>query len=489
VSDTRVRQWFVFFLLALLPAGDAVHPCLDVDTWWHLAVGRYIAEHRALPTTDPFSRIGQEEHIPWVAYSWLYELLFYTCYQQGGMPAVFFLKHLLGTLSFITVAWFILRSRTIWLALGVLALVTLSLVPFMSERPWHVTIVGTTLTLHAVYQIRSGLSWKRYCWLPLVFAIWANVHIQFVLGLGILGMGFGVALYEHYWLREPQAVSRIKAFLILGVTCTMATLVTPFHYRLYIVVWEYATQTEVLKLVMELQPPPIANWYNWPLVILSVAAAGMIVRRGYRLWDLAVLGSGLFFALRMQRDLWYGVLTCAAVILRPEPVEERSNSEGEVASVTPLSLRGIIAGTVLAIVVVRVMLALAFPSKSIAACHAETYPVGSVEFVKENHLPGPLFNNFDWGGYFIWNLPELPVSMDGRTNLYGEARLLRSNATWDAQPGWEDDPDLKIARVVIAPKPIKDNPFKLTEELEKSDQWKKVYEEKTAIVFVCVKQR
>jgi hypothetical protein len=35
--------------------------------------------------------------------------------------------------------------------------------------------------------------------------------------------------------------------------------------------------------------------------------------------------------------------------------------------------------------------------KTIASCHEESFPVEAVDFIRSNHIPGPLFNNFDWG--------------------------------------------------------------------------------------------
>ena len=33
--------------------------------------------------------------------------------------------------------------------------------------------------------------------------------------------------------------------------------------------------------------------------------------------------------------------------------------------------------------------------------------------------PPRLFNSYNWGGYLLWNLPEYPVFVDGRADLYG----------------------------------------------------------------------
>jgi hypothetical protein len=50
-----------------------MRPVVDEDIWWHLATGRWVAEHHALPQADPFSAYGQTQ--PYVAYSWLFDLL------------------------------------------------------------------------------------------------------------------------------------------------------------------------------------------------------------------------------------------------------------------------------------------------------------------------------------------------------------------------------------------------------------------------------
>ena len=105
------------------------------------------------------------------------------------------------------------------------------------------------------------------------------------------------------------------------------------------------------------------------------------------------------------------------------------------------------------------MLVLASPSANIRSVfigdfqdmsEAKKYPVAAVEHVEKNRYAGPLFNDFDWGGYLIWTLPEYPVSLDGRTNVYGDARLFIAFSTWTTPDGWKDDQDVALARLVIA---------------------------------------
>jgi hypothetical protein len=80
---------------------------------------------------------------------------------------------------------------------------------------------------------------------------------------------------------------------------------------------------------------------------------------------------------------------------------------------------------------------------------ARVFPVEAARVVAQRGYQGPLYNDFNWGGYLIWSLPQLPVALDGRTNLHGDARIVRIGNTWAGGPGWQDDADLASAGVVL----------------------------------------
>src|SRR5258708_1826423 len=74
VSSPLVRWlmlWVLFAIPIVVTARPVAVPILDPDIWWHLRVGEWVVQHRALPTNDPFT----QEARPWVAYSWLYEVV------------------------------------------------------------------------------------------------------------------------------------------------------------------------------------------------------------------------------------------------------------------------------------------------------------------------------------------------------------------------------------------------------------------------------
>src|SRR5207253_8957841 len=57
-------------------------------------------------------------------------------------------------------------------------------------------------------------------------------------------------------------------------------------------------------------------------------------------------------------------------------------------------------------------------------------PIKAVEFIKSHHLTGRMLNAYDFGGYLIWTLPEQPVFIDGRADLFEWAGVLGDFSKW-----------------------------------------------------------
>jgi hypothetical protein len=110
---------------------------------------------------------------------------------------------------------------------------------------------------------------------------------------------------------------------------------------------------------------------------------------------------------------------------------------------------------------------------------AAKYPVEAARVIEDRGDSGPLFNHFNWGGYLIWRLPRLPVSLDGRTNLHGDAKILRCSNTWAGGAGLEEDPDLAAANVIVA-----EQDMVLTNLLRNDPRFQLVHEDTRALVFV-----
>ena len=77
------------------------------------------------------------------------------------------------------------------------------------------------------------------------------------------------------------------------------------------------------------------------------------------------------------------------------------------------------------------------------------FPVKACDFIRANQLPPPLFNAYSWGGFLTWYLPEYPVSMDGRLNLYGDEITERYFKVIDGKERLETEPSFTGARTIL----------------------------------------
>jgi hypothetical protein len=481
-ARTAVRLLMVVALYAV-PVVVAVRPVgvpvFEPDVWWHLATGRWVVEHASVPVTDPFSRLDQ----PWVAYSWLYEVVLFFLHKHLGLAGIVVYRVALALAVVAAVHRLVARREPRFLvATGLTAAGALAVAGLFSERPWLFSILFTTLTLDAVLDLRSGrhplLAWL----LPVVYVLWANIHIQFVYGLFVLALACAAPWVNRVLGRSPNDATAATpgtrawwALAVLSAACFLATFCNPYHVRLYGVVLEYAGQPGPFRFVNELRAMEFREPGDWVVLALAGAAAFALGRRrNLSVFDLVLPIASACFAFRARRDLWFVVVTALAILStsgNPAGAAERFALTWPRRALVACGVAGLI---------VFIAVGRRLSPANLEAKVAEVFPARAAAVVAERACPGPLFNDFNWGGYLIWSLPHLPVAVDGRTNLHGDERLTRIGATWAGLPGWHDDPDVSAAGVVIAPA---DSP--LASLLRRNERFRLEYTGEIACVFVA----
>ena len=182
----------------------------DPDVWWHLKTGQYIAEHKSVPHTDPFSytRAGQ----PWVAHEWLSELLLYELESTtgfGGLIVVFS--------AVLCAAFFLLylRCGPAPFVAGVATLCAAwATAPVWGVRPQVLSLLLTSLWL--LILDRSEHDPRLLWWtLPLTL-LWVNLHAGFAMGLALSALFLAGELVERGLEGSKQSAPRWRfAALIL----------------------------------------------------------------------------------------------------------------------------------------------------------------------------------------------------------------------------------------------------------------------------------
>ena len=481
--EETARRSLILSLLLLIPAVGFLRPVIgDADIWWHLRTGQWIAEHGTLPTADPYSTYGAGK--PWVAYSWLFELLIYGLYEAFDVYGILAYQFF-GTMAVaIVVYWFISRREPRFgVSAALAAVAVVAICRDFTPRPWLFTIVFFTITMDAILSLRNGTETKAVWGLPALYVIWANVHIQFIYGLLLLILACLAPMADIVCGRSDDRQDarspgshRLRRLVTLTAACLLATLLNPHHVHLYRIIFELGGQTGMYQYTQELQAPSFRTFADWVFLGLSFMAAVRLGRiRRLSSFECLVFIVAAFFAFRSMRDAWFLVLAALAV----HSIAVKGASKSGAFSLTPA--RSAVIGLFILIGTLGTIAVRDFSREHIAAETAKIYPTAAAAFVEARAYEGPLYNHFDWGGYLIWRLPHLAVSMDGRANVHGDERIWRSLRTWNGGPDWSSDPELKAARGVIAKRDAA-----LTALLRGDPRFKLVFEDQTAAVFISV---
>jgi hypothetical protein len=443
----------------------------DPDIWWHLRTGEWIMRHHAVPHTDPFSTFGAGK--PWQAYSWLFELLVLKLYQWFDLSGI--MAYTATMVLAITIALGRLMHR-LQPDFTKATLLTMAVMICMSRlytpRPWLFTILFFVLEIHILMKARASGKTRELIWLPVIFALWANTHIQFIDGLVVLGVAAGEPLLARWWPGQKTRLSAQSLWAVF-VACVLATFVNPYGVKLYEVAYHLTSQSGVLNEVMELQAIPFRNAGDFLLLFLSLAAAGALVwNRRLRPFETGLLALAAVISFRSQRDVWFMAVIAGAILasgISNDRKAERQWPAFAASLVAVVATAFVFAGAVV----------LHVNNATLHTQLEKDMPVRAVEIVKERGYGGPLYNNYGWGGFMIWSL-RMPVSMDGRAALQGDERINRSIATWNGEPKWSSDPELSSADLVIAP--VK---APLTQLLSMDPRFQLAFKDKVAAVFIA----
>jgi hypothetical protein len=112
---------------------------------------------------------------------------------------------------------------------------------------------------------------------------------------------------------------------------------------------------------------------------------------------------------------------------------------------------------------------------------AESFPAKAVEYIRQHPIPGPMFNNYGFGGYLIWSLgTEHKVFIDGRSEVYEEGGVLADYFhIMEIQPG-----ALTLLRNYGIQSCLIERETPLATILSNVPDWQKVYGDNTTVLFV-----
>jgi len=451
---------------------------LDPDIWWHLSTGAWIVQNRAFPHFGIFSRTAASR--PWTAYSWGYEVLLAQSYNWFSFIGMATFGAALTMAVAIAIFWMLFQvSGRFWVAWG-LAIAAYSAFLFsIMPRPVFFTMLLYAITLMLLLKAQRSGQVQGLYWLPLVFVLWANLHIQFIYGLFALGLFAGINFLQRAairWKFHPDwctapTLPTARLFAILGV-CFLASCIGPYSFHLYQVVLNYSASKFTYIMIQELQALSFGGVSHFLELLLGAAAFFALGwAKKSDIFKLILLVTASIFAFRTARDAWFLCITAAAYIADfPQAKQERER--------LLTWLEGVGIGLATAVFLVLIARNTQFNPRGLDRAISSEYPVDAVNFLRLHPVGGPLYNSFDWGGFLIFYMPQYPVAIDGRGDLYGDELFRQFHFTEAADPAYANSPYLIESGVVVLK-----NASPLTKLLPGDRRFRVIYQDDHATVF------
>ena len=234
--------------------------------------------------------------------------------------------------------------------------------------------------------------------------------------------------------------------------------------------------------IQEWNPPDFQNPQFLPFIVMLAALIALAgtSRRRLRVTNIVLLSGTLYLALTGARNVALFATVAAPVLMAH--ADDLLRERGWL--IRPVQRVPVIMGAVNALLAVllvlggSVMMASTLTPTSIQEEQATILPLGAVDYLQTENPPGQMFNSYNWGGYLMFAVPDYPVFVDGRTDLYGDEFLQTYLQIYTAAEDWKVAlTEYDVNLIVIE----HNSPLALA--LRTESDWQNVYEDEQAVIY------
>jgi hypothetical protein len=441
----------VFFLSFL--------PVKDTDFGWHYRCGNQFLETGKLCLKNEFSYFlsNYKAFNP----SFLYDITLAFVYNHFGFLGVSFL----GAFIFALSAFFILRlfSGPLWLRMIAFYLIfwlSYSILG-LGLRSQMVSFLFFVITLFVLTrksaENRNWLDRKsklviengkkkiethslisNLLILPPIFLIWVNAHIGFFIGQILLGIFVTSQIATNFNFKSITFNFSLLTFNFL------VTLLNPFGLKVYLEIFRHF-QAPLNTMIAEWVTPPM--WQKILIITLSMIA--FIINVGVRLniFSISLLLFFTLITLQARRNLpfFYTIFfyTILYSRLTYQLINQLDHDRDQVGPINQLSFCFLLA-LVFVFAAINIPQTLNFYQSWETYCRKGlvVYPCQAIEKTNLKQLSGHLYTAYEWGGFLIWQTPNLKVFTDGRMSAWKDENGQYPYQVYlyiiQAQKGWNE---------------------------------------------------
>jgi hypothetical protein len=391
----------------------------DPDTYLHIAGGRWMLAHTALPIHDPFSHTLSAAI--WVPHEWLAEIVLAAVYRAAGWSGLVLLTAAAFAASLALLTRFLLRYAEPFSTLIAVTLGAALVLGHLLVRPHLLALPLLVLWSGALFAARDSGSSPPFRLLP-VMALWANLHGSFMFGLTLaLFLGAEAALSAGW--RERQ--SRLWGVFIM-LACASA-LITPNGPAGFLEPFRLMVMPALQTSFGEWLSPNFQTFQPLEIWLLGIIALGFTTSVKLPISRLLLLLVLCHMALGHVRhaDLvgLVGPLVVASVLGPPIAAAIRSMPISALGrGVARLAMPAAVPAAAL-VFAIGLLISIPLLVRPLERGDDPVTPANALAVAARLGITGPVFNSEGFGGYLAFR--GIPTFIDGRAELYGNAFLDR----------------------------------------------------------------
>jgi hypothetical protein len=446
----------------------ALRPPTDPDMGWHLRDGKYIMEnHFQVAKTDPFSWTMPD--FPVVMHEWLTDLTAYLIAEKAGLFALSLISAFITAVAFTLVSLGMKNELEYKIIAGIMGLI--ASIPILGVRAQMLSLLGIAAVIYIIYEFKANPNTKKIFFLPLIFFVWVNFHGGFPVGLFLLALFILFELFKSFvsfrlhkkkearffrWLNKYLEGGKITGhslfqLAIVSFVSFLLTFVNPYGWRIYVEVFTTVFDSYAKSNIGEWLPVSVVSPMSLQFIIYLTLFA-ILLFFGFRKIGHIYLVIALIF-LYLAFSSWRHVPIFLLISI-PLWVEVVNKLAGQELSKLTRNRGFLIVLAVVVFFVAKQQIGTVYSiSRSVdTLAEAGAYPLGAVKYLKKNPIEGRMLNEYNWGGFLIWQYQEKKVYIDGRMPSwkYGDYKVFEEfNHAMRFDEGWQDILDKQDIKFVL----------------------------------------
>lgn len=377
------------------------------DYWWHIKIGEWIVQNKAVPMTGIYSWFG--ENLNWFAHEWGAEIILYMFSNIinpniGGVIYLYTFITILGLLIFYMNKDDFLKNPIIfifWASFGAICVRTVG-----TARPHIMSVCLFTLLINECYKIENNNTYMGFFkYIPFAI-IFANIHGGSTPLLYCVPFMFFCAHFFNFKIGrlESKKIEKNWRYLVFALINLLSIIINPRGLEL--LTYPFSYSNEHAQYIQEWQAISLKNAPFIIVLIIFICIVFFLTNKpNLRFQDMALVGVFMIFSLRSIRFCLWLYIAASFVVFKYITKSEKAKEINGLTFIFVITLS----------ILIRMDIGTSYISTLL--------PQEAIDVLKENHFER-LYNDYNLGSELIYN--DIPVFIDGRADMYQNISFTKS---------------------------------------------------------------